>query len=517
MKELAVLVLLAIPAIAPLTYPGFFQTHRTFIPIYNLYDLAVHFPHLSWNPLGEGGLLAYYVAWGFHKLGLPGVEAVKAVYGLGIVLGAMGIYLWCSRWAGKRAALVAALIYVYLPYNLATIYIRGALDEALFLGLLPWLFWGLRPLGQRQEEGTKRAHSLSGYIVAVLVGGLLALCHPGLALIGLIAAGIYALFHRRWIFPLAMPVVYYGTCKALALLNPMGRLFPASGEFFGHFVLPFQLFSASWSFSPSTPGWIEDMPFQLGVVAMALGFFTALRWLRDRDGEVGFSLGLTCICIFLSLPPAALFWRISGVWRWLEYPWQVLVLAGLGLAVLAGAVLKYEQRLNVWPFWAGLITLTLLGSYRYLEPNFVSQRPRPVPLAIVGDNNAILVDCSYERLPEPGGAIKVKLLWQAVRPFDADYTVFVHLVDQADRKWGQRDQMPLNGEKPTSQWKPGELILDEYPIEVSKEAPTGPFNLAIGMYRWDTGERLPVRGREDGRALIPLNICHFSPSQLQPK
>jgi hypothetical protein len=40
----------------------------------------------------------------------------------------------------RLAGLVAGLLYVYVPYHLAGIYVRGALNDTLLLAWYPWVF-----------------------------------------------------------------------------------------------------------------------------------------------------------------------------------------------------------------------------------------------------------------------------------------------------------------------------------------------------------------------------------------
>ncbi len=386
------------------------------------------------------------------------------------------------------------MLYVYSPFLLSGIYVRGELEEPLFWGVLPWLFAALgfddRPLW--------------GSFIASGVSLLLEITHPGLAILALMAGFSYATLCRSWaFFLLSLPISF-----AFYAFN-RGNFPPSHADFFAHFVLPFQFFSAWWGVKASSPGWIEEMPYQLGVMPLVLASLSLPGWAKDRDRLGGLALALFIIPVLLALPIASPFWKLTQYWKLLRYPWEVLGFAALGLALSGGLSIKYISAFKSWPVWAGLVALTLLGSYRYLEPEFTPYRPRPEPLAVIGNDNAILVDCWLKGEPIPSGKLEIELLWQALRPFDRDYSIFVHFLDAQGRKWAQRDQPPLNGEKPTSSWAPGELIADKYTMELSSGLPDGPFSLAIGIYRWDTGERLKVQGREDGQAIIPLEECKF--------
>lgn len=100
--------------------------------------------------------------------------------------------------------------------------------------------------------------------------------------------------------------------------------------------------------------------------------------------------------------------------------------------------------------------------------------------------------------PVPGGTVRVVLYWEAVKRMDEDYTVFVHLVDQSGRIWGQKDDQPQGGFYPTSFWEEGEVVRDEYEFSIDPDAPPGPYQIEAGMYILATGQRLPVVG-DDGQ------------------
>jgi len=95
-----------------------------------------------------------------------------------------------------------------------------------------------------------------------------------------------------------------------------------------------------------------------------------------------------------------------------------------------------------------------------------------------------------------GGEVPLTLYWQALREMDESYTVFIHLVDDANQIWGQKDNPPVSGTSPTSEWREGEVVEDSYVIPVQTDAPQGTYHIIVGMYDPQTMQRLPVSGRE---------------------
>jgi hypothetical protein len=65
------------------------------------------------------------------------------------------------------------------------------------------------------------------------------------------------------------------------------------------------------------------------------------------------------------------------------------------------------------------------------------------------------------------------------------------LLDGAGQLLMGQDNQPVNGSYPTGIWEPGEIVPDEYTFDTSA-LPPGEYQLEIGMYLPETGERLSV-------------------------
>jgi len=92
---------------------------------------------------------------------------------------------------------------------------------------------------------------------------------------------------------------------------------------------------------------------------------------------------------------------------------------------------------------------------------------------------------------EPGEEIGLDLYWRSLSPARADYTVFVHLLDQDGRTWSQSDKLPQKGYS-TLYWDVGETVLDHCVVPIPLDTPHGEYSLSIGLYRPDTMQRLQV-------------------------
>jgi 4-amino-4-deoxy-L-arabinose transferase-like glycosyltransferase len=106
----------------------------------------------------------------------------------------------------------------------------------------------------------------------------------------------------------------------------------------------------------------------------------------------------------------------------------------------------------------------------------------------------------------PGDEVAVNLVWRALAPVDADYTVSVQLLGPDGQVYGQKDAVPAEGDAPTSTWSPGEVLSDPYRFTVASDAPPGEYQLIVAMYMTETGERLWVQGDGDAVTLGWLEL-----------
>lgn len=531
--NLALLSLLTVFAFAPLTYPGFFQSHSGLLPIYNLYDLELSWGDPGWAPtVGRGydfwrgeGVLPYYMAELFRWLGASGAVAIRWSYGLSFVLSAWAMYGWAKKLLGERAALIAAVVYTYVPYHLAVVYVRGALAEAWTFVGFPLALWTLSregAEGAEESEGNRyrRAGTLALLCVALLltqVGLTLWLALLAVAWVLAGQPGEASVRKAGWpLLALAVGLIL-GFLALVPTIVHHGLSLKPAVDFYQHFVYPFQLFSAAWGYGTSGAGWQDTMPLQVGLVPIGLTLVSVALTARSPSSMklrriLLFWQLATLVLMALMLPPAAILWRVTGLSHLLSYPWQLLGLIGLTTALLAGSVVALNQRLagqvGDLPLRAGLVALAVLASYSYLAPRFFpfsidftplaeqphiyDMEPLGLPVAILGDNQIALLDYRIEGPLRHGATVRLNVLWQALKPLDEDYTVFVHAVDREGVIWGQRDTEPQDGEYPTTKWGLGEIVQDRYELQIDMAGPREGYQLTVGMYVGETGERLKL-------------------------
>ncbi|MDM8520246.1 hypothetical protein QUF64_09370 [Anaerolineales bacterium HSG6] len=528
--------------IAPLFYPGYIETHVGYIPLWNIADLRANMGNLFWHPhvvtdvslFQSGGLLPYYIA---ALLPVSPLVGFKLVIALGWVSGSVGMFLWLKSWFGEAGALVAALVYCYLPYQIATVYVRGAWDESFFWGLLPGAIL----------VSTYLVTSPKWKLLPIAAVGWLALglTHLGLTLWALVfVTTLLIVAHPRQLF-LPLISMLMGTFIATTLSWLILSSTNADNVLFvEHLLHPFQLLSASWSNGASLSGWADGLSFQLGMVSVGLTILTVTMWqtqttlptnISRHDRRLLFFLIAGLSFIGLTLTIAQPMWQFpligSLLSQPLAYPWQLLGFSGLCLAVISGAALWVEPQLTQLPLLASIILMTVLGSYAYLEPTFIPANQIPaLPVGIIGNNELLLLEPSFTvkttsdtaglhtgetSLPlavhgdlAPQETLYFNLTWQPLTSFTQNWKLFIHLVDSNDNVLAQFDGYPQFAKEPnienylTSQWIPGQHITDRYPLQLPAELPPGPYRIYVGLYDEATFERLPVATDSNGRIIL---------------
>lgn len=487
------MLLLGVFAWAPATYPGYWEGLEGFSPVFNITSNGAvadigQTPDI-WRGSGRG---TYLLAKPLVALGLSPTGAVRYSFIAAFIMGGLGTYSWlCSR-LGDRSAGLAGLIYMLMPTFLATVYIRGSLSDALVMGLLPTIMAGL---GAFVTD-----HNPSAMGVAVLGQLWLWRIQPGLAIfVALFALLFVLLVEQDLMTGLAVLVT---TAAGVVSLVPYWTLRADSPIVFQeHFVHLFQLLDNEWQVRPSVPGWQDEYPFQLGIVAWSFALFVLWLWGRQhaqmarRQRLFTFLLLSTLLFSLPSLQFSSPLWRWTHADRVLTYPWQMLLVASLPLAALAGSLPALLISLRTTVYWSGLMTLVLLGSHPYLTTNFTQFEPDVRPVATFGpDQELMLLNA------EVGGSgddnkVQLTTAWQVLQPLDFDYNIFFQAVKESDGTLdvvAQVDAQPVSGTHSATSWAVGEIITDTYTLEISADVDTSDLQYYFGFYNWNSGERLPV-------------------------
>ncbi len=124
--------------------------------------------------------------------------------------------------------------------------------------------------------------------------------------------------------------------------------------------------------------------------------------------------------------------------------------------------------------------------------NFTAPTPQLNIGANFGGQTTLLGFDTETMQIKAGQSLKVRLYWRGETEFTEDYKSFVHFIGPDGLLYGQVDQTPGAGDFPTIGWLPNETITDAYSVPIAANAPPGNYQIEIGLYNPNTGERLPL-------------------------
>lgn len=444
------LLLLTIPAMQPLLtnnptcgYDNAFHLWRA-VEVEHLLRQGILFPR--WAPDMAHGLglplfmfmpyLSATLAALLHLLGLSWPLAMNGVFILGVVLGALFMFLLVRDLFGLAAAPLAAVAYVYAPFQAYDIFNRGSLSESLAWAWAPLVVWAL----QRWMVHAQRRFLFIG---AVGLAAFVLTHHPFAFLFAPLLVGWVGLNAflacrdggenrprsprapaRLLLRALAMGALGLGLCAFFWLPALAERGWVQTDRLLGLWVFDYRynflqisdLLALPRSVDPAL---LNDWPPKaLGLVPLLVGLLPLLRWRwlgRTTRAQVVLLLSLTVLFALLTLSPALPLWERLPLLAYVQFPWRFLGPAAFCLALLAGAAVapaaqgdkpprhkgtKYAQKaekdtkpprflvslclcgdsLNTWTS-AALIALLLLSSLGWFYPDHC---PPPADISLAG-------------------------------------------------------------------------------------------------------------------------------------
>jgi len=124
-------------------------------------------------------------------------------------------------------------------------------------------------------------------------------------------------------------------------------------------------------------------------------------------------------------------------------------------------------------------------------PSYVMQTP--VRYTLEEPDGGCIALVGYDVGPPEGMWDRIRpltLYWRAEKPVRGDYTVFVHLLDAGGRFVFGQDGPPRGGNYPTDLWAAGEVVQDRRRLRLPWSLPAGTYQVEVGLYRLQGGERL---------------------------
>lgn len=363
--------------------------------------------------------LSYYLAEPFHLVGLSVQNALIAAFILATLAAGIGAYLCARDLFGPLAGFVAALAFIYAPYNLYNVIHRGALAEAWGLAWLPFIFWALRCLALRGRRADLILSSLF-YAALLLTHNILALIStPLLILYAILLWKLHGQGRQRalllggaLLFGLGLTAFFWLPAFFEKEYVQIHQLYaPADLDYHNNFTSLGQLLAAP---QPVDPALINPtIPLSFGWPQLVLALVALRNLPRSRGREHRFHLALGLLILTLMMLPLSIaVWDNVPLLRFVQFPWRFLGPAGLFLAILAGAgaaSLPLFSRSGAarlpgsdWLKLPLILVGIIVFAFTWLFPHFYPSQPDPTPLDLIAferDTGALGTTSAGDYLP----------------------------------------------------------------------------------------------------------------------
>jgi hypothetical protein len=337
------------------------------------------------------GPLPYVVGAVGELLGMPLVPATNTMLFVGMALGfitslMLGVYLF--GWLG---GLVCATLYQYAPYHAIQLYVRGAVGEMYAYGFLPLVVFGIWKIAREKTHRSGIIWTVVGLTGMILSHTIYGYLSVGTILVGSVASiGYGMVIGKRDIRRVGLSI-FVSVCLSLAVTaffwlpaiaeksatNVTKVVGSDSAELTDHFVCPSQFWQSPWGFGGSAAGCDSDgMSFKLGKLqilgglgaGLLYGFYaiTKKKSLKKQTKRIDvpdsfhtplfIGTMLTIGSVFFMLSPSATFWKLIPMSSFVQYPWRLLPVTALGLALLSGMLIVMIPKKIIMYALAGILS-----------------------------------------------------------------------------------------------------------------------------------------------------------------
>jgi len=379
-------LVLSLLSVVPFFHSGFFPIHdntqvqRVFemtkslrggiFPVRWVGDLGFGYGYPIFNFYAP---LAYYLGSLINILGFDALSATKLMMGLGVILSGISMYLFAKEIWGKLGGITSALLYVFIPYHAADIYVRGDVAEFWAYAFIPLVFYSLLKIhktgkfrfiiaGAFSFAAVIISHNLTALMVTPFILAFMGMLFLGNKKTGknlLLAIMLGLLISASYWLPAILESGYTN------VLSQIG----GGADYKDHFVCLAQLWSSPWGFGGSVKGCVDGLSFMIGkmhilLALVAIVFFCLGLYMKRLEKKKGYLLiyfGIALLfSIFLTLESSKSIWDALRPMALFQYPWRFLLMAAFFIAIICGSIF-YCLEIFIKNKWINLILLVILS------------------------------------------------------------------------------------------------------------------------------------------------------------
>jgi len=315
--------------------------------------------------------LIYYPAQIFRAFGAGILDSLNWVIVSGIWFSGIFMYLLGKEFWGRYGGVACAVAYIYVPYRIVNLYVRGAIPEFYAMTFMPLIFWTFYKIIRTKRliyvvvGGISYAliipsHNVTAIFFTIcLIGYSLFLLIDDIITIGkdwkrIIQHGGYLLITAG--LGIGLSAIYWLPAMYEKQFVKISSLHTEYHDVAMHFVYLSQFFSRFWGYGASGEGPRDGMSFQLGiehlllvVISIAVVFFLRRTYPRQHNHVIFYTV-LTITLMFAMTSASLVIWRTLPLIGFISFPWRLLSLTAFALSFLCGGIflINFDGYFSRW-------------------------------------------------------------------------------------------------------------------------------------------------------------------------
>ena len=318
-----------------------------------------------------------FFSFSLSKFALNPAQALSLAGIILWIFSGIGMYLLAKELWGNKGGLLSAIAYLYAPYHIQDLFVRGAFAEFGAFTFFPFLILSFYKIHQKIQ--------MRYVVLGVLSVFLLSLTHNVMSMLFFPLVALYILFLFLWrnnfqafllsIFILAIGLMMSSFFWLPALLEKkflnLSFLTSMRYDFHKNFVSWDQLLRIPWS--RGTDRWA--ISFQIGLIPLILSLLPiGFIWKNFKSYQnivlhYVFFLIVGFFAAFLTLSQSQIIWEHIHMLTFLQFPWRILAIGAFVFSLLAGSVMLLIKN-NVLSrfFFVGAVILLIFSSMKFIWP-----------------------------------------------------------------------------------------------------------------------------------------------------
>ena len=388
-----IILFASLPIILPLTQNGYFQSQDGQWAVIRLAEMNREVKDMQipprWSDFLNHGVgyplfqftypFPYYIGEIIHIFGAGLIDSVKTVFLLSVVLSGIFMFYLGKKINGSLAGTIAAILYIYAPFHIVDLYVRGSIGESVAFVLFPLIFLLTLNLVTSPKLSNILLLSLS-FSALVLTHNILALLFfPFWIAFIFVAVRMYSEDLKHYILSYFLPSILLGLGLSAYFWIPAIlekkyialSIIPLADKT-ANFLNLSSFINSPWSYnSPSFQlGWVHLTLFIVEIVIFFL--------LKGLEGKKLIYIGIytaisILVAIFMMTPLSILIWKLPLLSS-IDFPWRLMPLLVFFMSIQSVYLVEKKA--------ARIFTLILLILSFFLVGNFA----RPVSYISTNDS-----------------------------------------------------------------------------------------------------------------------------------